>query len=445
MTRSGNGSAASRRTVGVVVVNYNGGDLTLECLRSIVRTEWPAAQLRVVLVDNASSDGIAARVSAELPVVRVLEQPSNDGFGAGCNAGIRALGDVDLVALVNNDAIVDPGWLRPLVDTLTSDEALGAACPKILFAGRFFDVELRSATSRRGFGDGRDLGVFLSGARVNGDDVWSRVQLVDGTWGLEPDAPAGGEWTGPRAHVRVPAPVHGEPATLSLLLSADGPRAISLQAGAATVEHTVGAAPAWYDVPVAAGGVAIVNNAGTDLRNDGFAADRGYLQRDDGRFDTPSDVFAWCGAGVLLRREYLDDVGLFDDELFVYYEDLELAWRGNRRGWRYRYVPDSVVHHVHAATSGRGSPLKQFYDERNRLLVLARHGTPAQAAAGSFRSLLVTASYVRRDVIAPVLSGRSPAPSVASQRLRAWLAFAVRVPRSVRQRTRADAHRRART
>src|SRR4029077_16438495 len=107
------------------------------------------------------------------------------GFGAGCNAGIRALGAVDFIALVNNDATVDPGWLVPLVDALESDPELGAACPKNLFAGRFRGVELRSATSRRGLGDGRDLGAFVSGARVNGEDVWSRVQLVDGTWGLE--------------------------------------------------------------------------------------------------------------------------------------------------------------------------------------------------------------------------------------------------------------------
>src|SRR5829696_3942702 len=101
----------SAPTVGVVVVNHNGGDLTVDCLRSVVHTAWPADQLRVVMVDNASSDGVAARVRDELPVVRVIEQPSNDGFGAGCNAGIRALGNVDFVALVNNDATVEPGWL----------------------------------------------------------------------------------------------------------------------------------------------------------------------------------------------------------------------------------------------------------------------------------------------------------------------------------------------
>ncbi len=411
---------AAAPTVGVVVVNYNGGDLTLGCLHNLLRTQWPTDRLRVVLVDNASHDGIAARVRDELPVVEVVDLPSNRGFGAGCNAGIRALGAVDFVALVNNDAYVEPDWLSPLVDTLVDDPGLGAACPKILFAGRFHDVELRSATYRRGFGDRRDLGVFLSGARVDGTDVWSRVQLIDGTWGLEPDAAAGGEWTGTVTHLRVPLPESGSATTVSLLLHADGPRAISLAAGAGVVEHTVGTEPAWFDIVATADGIDVVNNVGTELLADGFAADRGYLDVDDGRFDTPAEVFAWCGAGVLLRREYLDDVGGFDEDLFVYYEDLELAWRGAERGWRYRTVPTSVVRHVHAATSGRGSALKQYYDERNRLLVVARHGTTTTASAAALRSLFVTASYARRDVLAPMLRGRAPRPDVAWRRLRAW-------------------------
>ena len=54
-------------TIAVVVVNYNGGDLTLECLRSLLATKWPAPRLRVLLVDNASSDGVVARCERSSP------------------------------------------------------------------------------------------------------------------------------------------------------------------------------------------------------------------------------------------------------------------------------------------------------------------------------------------------------------------------------------------
>ena len=302
--------SAEVATVGVVVVNYNGGELTLECLHSLVRTAWPAARLRIVLVDNASTDGVVARVRDQLPVVQVVQQPTNDGFGAGCNAGIRVLDGADFVALVNNDAYVEPNWLAPLVDALLADPGLGATCPKILFAGRFRDVELRSATSRRGFGDRRDLGVFLSGARVDGVDVWSRVQLVDGTWGLEPDAAAGGEWTGTVTHLRVP---RGEStaATVSFLLAADGPRAVSLRAGGETVEHTVGIEPAWFDVAATGDGIDVINNVGTELLPGGFGVDRGFLEPDEGQFDEPAEVFgvvrrgSAAPAGVPRRRRPL--------------------------------------------------------------------------------------------------------------------------------------------
>ena len=133
--------------------------------------------------------------------------------------------------------------------------------------------------------------------------------------------------------------------------------------------------------------------------------------------------------GVLLRAAYLDDVGLFDEGLFLYYEDLELAWRGSTRGWRYRYVPTSVVRHVHTASSVNGSAFKRYFDERNRLLVLSRHGSAAETARAAGRSLLVTASYARRDVVAPVLAGGSPHPEIVRDRLRAWGGFAATVPR----------------
>ena len=133
-------TAESSRAVGVVVVNHNGGDLTLRCLRSLLASEWPSDRLWVVLVDNASSDGVVAKVRADLGAVTVVETGSNVGFGAGCNAGIRVLPDVDYVALVNNDATVEPGWLVPLVAALQSAPDIGAALPKILFAGAFVDV-----------------------------------------------------------------------------------------------------------------------------------------------------------------------------------------------------------------------------------------------------------------------------------------------------------------
>ena len=94
----------------------------------------------------------------------------------------------------------------------------------------------------------------------------------------------------------------------------------------------------------------------------------------------PADVFAWCGGSVLFRPSYLADVGLFDERFFLYYEDTDLSWRGAARGWRYRYVPEAVTRHVHAASTGEGSPVFQYYVERHFAKGAARALPPSPLA-----------------------------------------------------------------
>ncbi len=185
---------------------------------------------------------------------------------------------------------------------------------------------------------------------------------------------------------------------------------------------TVGPDPTWCAVPSDGEQFDVVNNVGTHLVADGYAADRGWLERDHGQYERAEDVFAWCGAAVLLRASYLRDVGEFDERLFLYSEDLELAWRGLQRGWRHRYVPGSVVRHVHSATSAR-SVHAATLKERNRLLVLLRHGSARLVVMAILRYLLVTGSYARRDVVAPLRAGARVRPTQVNARLRAFAGF----------------------
>ena len=105
----------------------------------------------------------------------------------------------------------------------------------------------------------------------------------------------------------------------------------------------------------------VINNAGSALYPGGYGGDRGFLERDAGQYDEPAEVFAWCGGAVLLSKAYLDDVGLFDERLFLYYEDTDLSWRGRLRGWRYVYEPTSrrpsPPRRVVRRSGSRGLPL----------------------------------------------------------------------------------------
>jgi GT2 family glycosyltransferase len=423
-------------SVRIIVVNYDGGALTLDCLRRLLTTDWPAEQLDIVLVDNASRDGVADRVERELAGVRVIRSTENRGFAGGCNLGMRELGGVDAVALVNNDVLVESGWLRPLVEELTAEPRRGAACPKIRLLGPYRFVDLETTTNRRGWGDRRRLGVHVSGIRVDGDDRWSRTRGVVGCF--EPERGEDGEvgrWTEARARLAVPA--GSCDGAVELRVAADSPRTMTLRSGDRRCEHPVERSPTWCAIPLGAPVIELLHNTGSVLTPDDYGADRGYLEIDDGRFDRADDVFAWCGGAVLLRREYLDDVGVFDEDLFLYYEDLELAWRGGERGWSYRYVPRSRVDHVHGATSGDGSSIHRYYNERNRLLVLSRHAPWRRVVRAIVRYLGVTGSYGLRDVVSPLLRGEHARTTIVNDRIRALCGYVLRVPRALALRRRA--------
>ena len=77
--------------VRAVVLNYNGGDLTLACLRRLRATEWPPDRFEVVLVDNASSDDVVDRVRDQWPDVRIIASDRNLGFAGGCNLALHDL------------------------------------------------------------------------------------------------------------------------------------------------------------------------------------------------------------------------------------------------------------------------------------------------------------------------------------------------------------------
>jgi GT2 family glycosyltransferase len=423
--------------VRVVVLNYDGGDMTLRCLDGLRRLDWPADRIEVRLVDNGSIDGIVDRVRADYPEVRVEEPLANLGFAGGCNLGIGdpSSGDYDYVALLNNDAVPEPGWLAPLVAALEDDDTVAAASSKILFADRYWGVRLETIVSR-----GR--GLRLSGVEIDGQPMWDGAKFDEGFSGAEAGRAGepGARWTHRPAEVRVVAG-DARPKRMAVRLSALSPRTASLSTGAETRHVTVTTDPEWFSLDLPADPHDVVNNAGSNLYVGGFGGDRGFLERDEGQYEEPVDVFAWCGGAVLLRPAYLQHVGLFDERFFLYYEDTDLSWRGRLLGWRYRYVPGSVVRHEHAASSGEGSDVFRYFVERNRLLMLtkcapARLGVRAALIEGRSTVRAVVTEYVR-----PMARGQRPRPNVAPQKVRSMRSFVKHVPAMVADRRRLEARR----
>jgi len=123
-------------SVFLIVLNWNNAPDTLECLRSLVRASYSG--LRVTVVDNHSDDGSAEAIRREFPNLPLLETTANLGYAGGNNVGIRyALAQgADLIGILNNDTVVDPGFLEPLLAACAPGTRPAVSCPLICEYGR---------------------------------------------------------------------------------------------------------------------------------------------------------------------------------------------------------------------------------------------------------------------------------------------------------------------
>jgi GT2 family glycosyltransferase len=416
--------------VTVVVVNWNGERLLPDCLDALAKQDLADGQVDVWLVDNGSTDRSVELVERDFPWVRVLRNPRNDGFAGGNNVALRQV-RTRYVALCNTDARPAPDWLRRLLAPLADDPGIGCTTSKILFQPRFLPLRLATPAFHPGGLDSRELGVRVYAVTVDGADVTDEVLWDRVAYGPEGAGAGRFRWTRPAGELLVPVPPDGAATvTLGLRLAAEAAKDVRLRwgagpaAGAATVDAPAGEpAEATVEIPLAgvAGGgglVDVLNSVGSVVFEDGYGADRAYQEVDRGQHERAEDVFAFCGAACAFRVAALREVGVFDDDFFLYYEDTDLAWRLGSAGWRIRYEPTAVVRHLHAASSGEWSPLFTFHVDRNRLLMLTKNARPGLAAREVLRYPLTTASLALREVARARHTRRRPPVRPTLLRLR---------------------------
>jgi GT2 family glycosyltransferase len=197
------------------------------------------------LVDNGSEDDSVDFVAKHYPEVHILPLPSNLGFSAANNAAIETSRS-EFVALLNNDAVPHPMWLKELVETLHNHPNAGFAASKML--------------------------------------AYENPNLIDR---------AGDGYT----------------------------------------------------------------RAGTGLMV-------GHTRSAD-QYNQKTWIFGACAGAALYRTEMLDDIGLFDNDFFLLYEDVDLSFRAQLRGYKCIFVPEAVVYHRGSSTIIHDSPLSVYYGHRN--------------------------------------------------------------------------------
>jgi N-acetylglucosaminyl-diphospho-decaprenol L-rhamnosyltransferase len=257
----------------IITINYRTADLVIESLRALVSQKVDLNGGRVVVIDNASGDASAEKISSIIQSenwsswISLVQMDRNGGFAFGNNVGFtQALlspDHVDYMMLLNPDSLARQGAIKKLVTFMNEHPDVGIA--------------------------------------------GSRLENVDG--GIECSAHA--------FHSPVSELVEG--ARLNLLT-----RCLSA-----------------YEVT-------------PPLRNEAHQCD-------------------WVsGSSMIIRRKVIEDIGLMDEDFFLYFEEVDFFQRAAKAGWQTWYVPESVVMHIEGASTGIKSTSRRpayWYNSRRRYFV----------------------------------------------------------------------------
>lgn len=232
----------------IIIVNYNAGQKLLSALKSVFQN-LNNNNAKVILIDNASNDGIIDLVAKDFPEVLRLYSDKNLGFGRACNWGVEK-SKCEYLIFLNPDTRVETGWIEALLEGLENHSNVGL--------------------------------------------------------------------------------------TTSQLSLMDNPE--------------------------------VINACGCDIHISGITLCRATHQPKH-LYTQNEKVAAVSGAAFAIRRDLFLLLGGFDENMFLYFEDIDLSWRARLAGWDTMFIPKSNVLHSYQF---RVVPNKIFWEEKNRYLMLLK-------------------------------------------------------------------------
>ncbi|MBI4127498.1 MAG: glycosyltransferase family 2 protein [Parcubacteria group bacterium] len=135
---------------------------------------------------------------------------------------------------------------------------------------------------------------------------------------------------------------------------------------------------------------AMIDRIGDAYERGGLAYTLGFEEIDEGQYDTSRRVFSASGTAVFYRRDVLAKIGAYDDDFFMYYEDIDLGFRANLAGYQCVTIPEVTVYHWGTASSGgvRFSPLTIRQTTQNMINVIVKD-LPTALIVGALPSILI--------------------------------------------------------
>ncbi len=133
---------------------------------------------------------------------------------------------------------------------------------------------------------------------------------------------------------------------------------------------------------------------------------RGVNEQDHGQYNQTENTDYASGGAIFIRREIIEEIGLLDEQYFLYYEDSDYCFRARQAGYKILYVPQAVVYHINAQSTGLGSSLQDYYITRNRLYFAAKFLTFRTKFALFREAFKNIAISTKRQALFDFLSGK---------------------------------------
>jgi len=323
----------------IILINHNGWKDTIECLESVLRSDYQNFQ--VVVVDNASTDDSMTHILS---------------WAKGCqSAGVK---NYQLTHLTN------PPLKKPISNSLYESGSL----PDAISWHKDGDHSLILIQSgeNRGFAAGNNIGIRYASVREDAVYIW----LLNNDTVVEADALS------------------------ALVRKADEYQEKRQRTG------IIGAKLLYYDLPDSLQGVGGVYNTwfAKSKHLGGFEVDYGQYDNETvvGRIDYP------IGASLFVSMDYIRDVGPLCEDYFLYFEELDWVVRGKAKGWQLGYCWQSKVYHKEGSSTGacsmklqEKSRIADFYNIRNRVLFTKKY-FPARLPTVRLSLLFVLFNRIRR-------------------------------------------------
>ncbi len=109
--------------VSIVVLNYNGKDLTPKCIESLKKIEYPKNKYEIIVADNNSEDNSIKEIRKKFPKIKIIELYKNYGYAKGNNLVVKYCKG-DYIVFLNQDIIVDKNWLKELMKKALSKKEI---------------------------------------------------------------------------------------------------------------------------------------------------------------------------------------------------------------------------------------------------------------------------------------------------------------------------------